>query len=465
MTVRVGSKAAAVAGVAAFSLVLAACGSDDDGDASATGDAGGAVAEDCPAEVQEILDDFGDLSGEEVYFYTSITGTEDQPYIDSFVPFEECSGAEVVFEGTQEFESQLIVRIQSGNPPDMALFPQPGLLETIVNQTGAVLPASAEVEALTDEGWAESFKPYGTVEDTFYAAPVSTDMKSFVWYSPSIFEENGYEIPETWDEMIALTDQMIADYPDVKPWCAGIFFGDASGWPATDWMEDLMLRLHGRDVYDQWITNELPFNSPEVAEALEYAGQILKNPDYVNGGFGDVQTVATTDFRDAGQPILNDECFLHRQASFYQANWPEGTTVAEDGDVFAFYMPVLEQTEGTPILMGGTFAARFVESDAAEAFQRYLATPYWANEKIKLSGQGWISANKGVDVANLVSPIDVLATESLTDPEAIVGFDASDLMPGEVGTGSFWTQMIEWIANDKSDEDVLNAIQDSWPSS
>ena len=126
---------------------------------------------------------------------------------------------------------------------------------------------------------------------------------------------------------------------------SGIESGDATGWPATDWVEDVMLRTAGAETYDKWVNHEIPFNDPAVAEALAEVGKIIKNPDYVNGGFGDVRTIATTSFQDAGQPILDGSCFMHRQASFYAANWPEGTDVSENGEIWAFYLPAMTADE------------------------------------------------------------------------------------------------------------------------
>lgn len=445
-------RSAAVAGGLGIALVLTACGGDsgDGGDGDA--EAGGEV--DCSA-----FEEFGDLEGETVSVYTSIVSPEDAPHIESYRPFEECTGAEVDYEGSREFEAQLVVRIQSGNAPDIAYIPQPGLLQTLVRDTGAVVPAPDSVAANVDEFWNEDWKAYGSVDGTFYAAPIGANVKSFVWYSPSMFEEAGYEIPQTWDELIDLSDQIVAD--GGVPWCAGIGSGDATGWPATDWLEDLVLRTAGPEVYDQWVAHEIPFDDPRIAEALAEVGSILKNEEYVNGGLGGVQSIASTEFGDAGLPILDGACWMHRQASFYQANWPEGTEVAEDGDVFAFYLPSMDDTR--PLLGGGEFAAAFSDRPAVQAFQTYLSSDDWANEKAKVSGPGWVSSNTGLDPANLESPIDQLSAELFQDEEAIFRFDASDLMPGEVGAGSFWTEMTNWIANDKDDQAVLEAIEASWP--
>jgi alpha-glucoside transport system substrate-binding protein len=447
--------ATAVAGGAALLLALTACGGDDDSGDAAAGGGGSDI--DCSA-----FDEYGDLSGKTVSVYTSIVAPEDQPHIDSYKPFEECTGATVTYEGSKEFEAQLVVKIQSGNAPDVAYIPQPGLLQTLVRDTDAVVPAPEGVTQMVDEHFSEEWKGYGTVDGTFYAAPLGANVKSFVWYSPAMFEDAGYEIPETWDDMIALSDEIAAE--GGKPWCAGIGSGDATGWPATDWLEDVMLRTAGPEVYDQWLNHEIPFNDPQVAEALATVGEILKNEDYVNGGLGGVQSIASTEFQEAGIPILDGSCWMHRQASFYQANWPEGTTVAEDGDVFAFYLPQIEGEE-RPVLGGGEFVAAFADRPEVQAFQQYLASPDWANEKARVTGPGWVSANTGLDPANLESPIDQLSAEILQDETSVFRFDASDLMPGAVGAGSFWTEMTNWIANDKDDQAVLDSIESSWPAS
>lgn len=434
-------------------LALAACGGGGN-EPQATAD----VDVDCAA-----YESYGDLNGKTVSVYTSIVSPEDQPQIDSYKPFEDCTGATVDYEGSREFEAQLQVRLQAGNPPDIAYIPQPGLLKSLVGQyPDLVIPASEGTVANVDEFFSPEWKEYGTVDGTFYAAPLGANVKSFVWYSPSAFADAGYEIPTTWDALIELSDKIVAD--GGKPWCAGIGSGDATGWPATDWVEDVMLRTAGPDVYDQWVNHEIPFDDPQVAQALDQVASVLKNPDYVNGGLGDVSSIATTEFGDAGLPILDGTCYMHRQASFYQANWPEGTTVAEDGDVFAFYLPGASEDE-KPVLGGGEFVAAFADRPEVQAFQAYLASPEWANAKAQVSGPGWVSANTGLDPSNLESPIDQLSAEILADEAAVFRFDGSDLMPSEVGAGAFWTEMTEWIATDKDTGAVLAAIEAAWPAS
>jgi len=406
---------------------------------------------------------YGDLKGKSVSVYTSIVAPEDTSHKDSYKPFEQCTGATVKYEGSKEFEAQLPVRVKGGNPPDIAYIPQPGLLQTLV-KTGKVMKAPQAVSDNTDKYFTKDWKAYGTVDGAFYAAPLGANVKSFVWYSPKTFKAKGYAVPKTWDELMALSTKIATDDPKGKPWCAGFGSGEATGWVGTDWLEDLMLRTAGPDTYNKWVAHQIPFNDPAVATALAKVGSILKNDKFVNGGLGDVKSIATTTFQDAGVPILDGSCYLHRQASFYAANWPKGTKVAEDGDVWAFYLPTVDPSAGKPVLGGGEFVAAFANRPEVAAFQAYLASPEWANNKAKATpGGGWVSANKELKVDNLASAVDKLSAQILQDPKAVFRFDASDQMPGAVGAGTFWKEMTNWVATNKSDKDVLDAIEQSWP--
>ncbi len=449
-------RVAALAGIAVVSLTAAACGGSDDTTAGGSSSSGGA---DCAA-----YSSYGDLKGKTVTIYTSIVAPEDQPQIDSYKPFEQCTGATIKYEGSKEFEAQLPVRVKGGNAPDLAIVPQPGLLATLV-ATGKVMEAPAETAANVDKYFGADWKAYGTVNGKFYAAPLGANVKSFVWYSPSAFKDKGYTVPETWADLMSLTEKIANDNKDAKPWCAGFGSGDATGWVGTDWLEDVLLRTAGPDVYDKWVKHEIPFNDPQVADALSKVGAILKNPKYVNGGLGDVKTIASTTFQDAGQPILDGSCYMHRQASFYAANWPAGTKVAEDGDVWAFYLPAVDPSKGKPVLGGGEFIAAFADRPEVKAFQTYLSSADWANNKAKATpAGGWVSANKELDVANLVSPMDKLSAQILQDKNAVFRFDGSDQMPGAVGAGTFWKGMTDWIIG-KDDKATLDFIEGSWPKS
>jgi alpha-glucoside transport system substrate-binding protein len=429
---------------------MAACGDDKGSDSTSTSASSSSI--DCSPYTK-----FGDLKGKTVSVYTSIVTPEDTPQIDSYKPFEQCTGVTVKYQGDKSFETQVLVQAKAGNPPDIAYVPQPGLLKQLV-ATGKAVAAPAETEANVDKWWSKDWKTYGTVDGKFYAAPLGANVKSLVWYSPSEFKKSNYAIPTTLDELKTLSDKMAAEKK--KPWCAGINSGAATGWPVTDWVEDFMLRLSGPETYDKWVNHQIPFNGPESTAAFDAVGAYLKNPAYVNGGLGDVKSIASTTFQDGGLPILDGTCEMHRQASFYAANWPKGTKVAEDGDVFAFYLPA-KDTTSKPVLGAGEFVLAFADRPEVKAFQTYLSSDTWANIKAKLSS-GWVSANKGLDTANLTNPIDQLSAKILLDPKSEFRFDGSDQMPAAVGSDSFWKQATAWITGQDTKATVDN-IEKSWP--
>lgn len=443
------------AATAATALLVAGCSG---GANSIGGSSGGDSSDvDCSA-----FEEYGKFDGETVSLFSSIREVEADQLQQTFEKFTECTGITVEHNGVGEFESQIVVQVEGGNAPDLAIFPQPGLLERMV-RAGHVLPAPAEVEKNVDEGWSEDWKTYGTFDGKFYAAPLMASVKSFVWYSPQMFKDGGYEIPETWDELLALTKKIVADHPDgdVKPWCAGIESGGATGWPATDWLEDMVLRMGGAETYDKWVTHEIAFNDPTIVKAMDAMGTILRDDQYVNGGIGDARSIATTSFNDGGQPILEGKCYMYRMASFYEAQWPEGTKVSEDGDAFAFYFPGVTKDE-KPLITGGEFVGAFNDREATKAVQRYMSSSLWANTRVEIGGV--TSANLGVDPSKASSDILRLAMELLQDKDAIARFDGSDLMPSEVGAGSFWTGMTQWINGEKDTATVLSDIDATWPA-
>ncbi|MGK5675167.1 ABC transporter substrate-binding protein [Micromonospora sp. URMC 106] len=438
-------QALAIAGVLGLALSATACGTGDDKKSDTAGSA------ECAA-----YEKYGDNDGKKVTIYSSIRDIEADRLEESWKQFENCTGIEIDHEGSGEFEAQLGVRVDGGNAPDLAFIPQPGLLKRFAD-SGKLKPAGAETKKTAEENYPADWLKYSTVNGQFYGAPLGSNVKSFVWYSPKTFKEKGWTVPTTWDELISLSDKIAAS--GTKPWCVGIESGDATGWPATDWIEDLMLRTQTPEVYDQWTTHGIKFNDPKVVEAVDKAGTILKNEKYVNAGFGGVKSIATTSFQEAGVPITTGKCALHRQASFYANQWPQGTKVAEDGDVFAFYFPAIDAAKGKPVLGGGEFVAAFADRPEVQAVQTYLASGEYANSRAKIGD--WVSANNKLDLANVANPIDKLSVQILQDKSTVFRFDGSDLMPATVGAGTFWKGMVDWI-NGKDTATVLGGIESSW---
>ena len=446
---------AAAASGAAIALALTACAGDDLG-GGGDGGGGGEADSDCAAYEQ-----YGTFDGETVSISSTISDQEADQLEESWADFTACTGITIEHNGTNEFESQIFVQVEGGNAPDLAIFPQPGLIQRMVDGDHLV-PAGESAMEQAEANYTEDWLTYGNVDGEQYGVPIMGSVKSFVWYSPSVFEENGYEIPETWDDMMALTDTIVADHGSdtVKPWCFGIESGGATGWPATDFVEDAVLREAGPDVYDQWVDHEIPFDDPQILASLQRVGDILQNPDYVNGGIGDPRSIAATAWADAGLQVLEGNCFMFRAASFFEAQLPEGTDVGPDGDIFAFYLPA-DSADEQPLLVAGDNVAAFNDNEATQAVAAYLASAEWANSRVSIGGV--VSPNQGVDPANASSDVLRLTLELMQDDSAVVRFDGSDLMPSSVGAGTFWSEMTKWIDGQTDAEQALTAIENSWP--
>ena len=341
----------AVAGLATATLALAACGGGSSGGSSATPSS--TNTDPACADYAK----YGSFPGTKVTILTSILPPEQQLYEKSWAQFSKCTGITVVYEGTDQFEAQLPTRVAGGNAPNIAFIPQPGLLNKLSKN---IKPAPQAVQDNAGKYWNPSIVEYGKVNGTLLGAPLSTNMKSLVWYSPKFFTSKGYKVPATWDEMFTLSDQMVKD--GVKPWCGGIESGGATGWPATDWIEQIFLRQQGGDKYNQWVAHEIKFESPEFTQAMDTLNKWMRNPAYVNASFGDVKTIATVSFQDAIKPIPAGKCGMLQQASFIANQLPKGSKIAEDGDAFAFYLPPISPDVKTPIVGGGEIVAAF--SDA-----------------------------------------------------------------------------------------------------
>ena len=406
--------------------------------------------------------DAGEADGV-VTIYGTIADTEAELLDKSWADWEKENNIDIKYESSKEFEAQISIRAQGGKAPDLAIFPQPGLLADLASRD-FVQPAPKAVADNAKKYWSEDWAAYATTGGTLYGAPLMASVKGYIWYSPKQFKDWGVEVPTTWDELLAVT-KTIQEKTGKAPWCAGFGSDAASGWPGTDWVEDLVLRQAGPETYDDWVTNKTKFSDPAIKKAFDSVGEILLNPKYVNAGLGDVKSINATPFGDAARVVGNGTCPMTHQASFFDGFLTDpkngNATVGPDADVWAFITPPIEAGAGQAVTGGGEIVAAFSNDADTQKVQEYLSSPEWANSRVKLGGV--ISANNGLDPKNASSPILEDAIKVLTDPDTTFRFDASDLMPGVVGTGSFFKGMVDWV-NGTPTDDVLKTIDASWPS-
>ena len=401
----------------------------------------------------------GKYKGTVVTMTGPFTDEDAVKFNNSVKEFEEKTGIDIQYEGSKQFEASISVRVDAGDAPDIVDFPQPGLLGNFVKAGKVVDLNTFMSEDWLKQNYKQSWLDMATMEGP--DGPMMAGVwqrfngKSLVWYPKAKFEEAGYEIPQTWDELMALTQQ-IADDGDTA-WCIGIESGAATGWPATDWIEDIMLRTTSLENYDKWTRGELKFESPEVKNAAELMAQIWFNDDYVYGGRA---SIVSTFFGDAPTPMFEDppKCWLHRQGNFITSFFPEGVEAGKDYDFF--YFPPIDAEYGKPFLVAGDIMAMFNDRPEVRAVMEFFST----GESVKawLAAGGALSPHNDASLDWYGDDVERGIAELVQQADA-VRFDGSDLMPGAVGAGSFWKGMTDWIAGAIDLDTALKEIDAAWP--
>jgi alpha-glucoside transport system substrate-binding protein len=392
--------------------------------------------------------------GDTITILGTLTGVGETKLREAMAPFTEATGVEIIYEGSDAFTTLVPVRVDSGNPPDIALFPQPGLMMDFA-EAGQMVPLTDFIDRATlADAYDEYLLNLVSLEDDVYGLWMRADVKSLVWYNPQAFEAKGYTVPQTWAEMEALSDRIIAD--GSKPWCMGMESGQATGWVGTDWVEDILLRQSGPEVYDQWVKHEIPFTDPKVKAAFEGFGAIALNPDAVLGG---TTGILSTPFGEAPLPLFDDPpgCYLHHQASFIVEFLPD--TVKPGVNLSVFPLPPINPAQGQAVIMGGIVFGVFNDTPAVRALMTYLATPephtIWA-------GLGsYVSPHRQVSLDAYPDDLTRKQAEILREVE-ILRFDGADLMPGAIGTGAFWSGIVDYVDGQDLDT-VLENIDTAWP--
>ena len=409
------------------------------------------------------------LEGEEVTITGALIGEDQEGFRANFESFTEETGIVVTYQGSDNFEQEIQIQMESGDTPDFALWPQPGAVVDAAQR--GMLTSLADLDIDLD-AYATNFSSYlvglGTVDDVVYGGANAANLKSIVWYQPAEFEARGYAVPETWDAMIALADQIVAD--GMNPFCFGMYSNGASGWLATDWMEDIMLRTgNGTASYDQWVTNELKFEDPIVKNAATLLSQIMHTENYVVGG---TDAIVSTYFGNAQDPMFskdangNPGCFMHRQASFIPAFWPEANQAEAGIETTVFPFPVIDESLPKAALGAGDMWGAFNDRDATKAVAEYMLSENFHAAAAAMPNNARLSAHTGFDTSQYSKDINRILGDIIADALAADAFrfDASDLMPPEVGAGSFWKEMMNLAVEGPGYIDTALAnIDTSWP--
>ena len=409
------------------------------------------------------------LEGEEVFITGALVGNDAAGFQENFDSFTEETGIIVSFQGSDNFEQEVQIQMESGDTPDIALWPQPG---AVVDAAQRGYLVSLEDLGVDMDEYRSSFSSYivglGEVDGAHYGGAHAFNLKSIVWYQPAEFEARGYSIPTTWDEMIALADQIVAD--GMTPFCFGMYSNGASGWLATDWMEDIMLRTgEGTATYDKWVSHDIPFNDPVVKNAATFLSQIMHTEGYVVGG---TDAIVSTYFGNAQDPMFekdangNPGCFMHRQASFITSFWPEAAQAGAGTETTVFPFPAMDDGLPKAALGAGDMFGVFNDRDATKEVVNYMLSSNFFEAAAQRPDNSRIYGHVDFDTSLYSKDITRVLADTITGAlaENAFRFDASDLMPPEVGAGSFWKEMMNLAVEGPGYIDTaLDNIEKSWP--
>ena len=430
----------ALAGLAAIAVIGAACGGSTTSPSPATSAPPASV----PASGEVPSTPSDDLSGQEVTVIGTWGGTEQDAFLAMVKPWEERTGATVKYTGTRDLNTVLTTGVASGVLPDLAGLPGPGQM---TEWAGSLVDLSGVLDSATySSETAAPLVELGTVNGKLVGVFIKTAVKGLIWYNPSVIDLSG-GAPATWDDLQGVVSQNASKAQ--AAWCVGIESGAASGWPGTDWIEDIVLRQAGPDVYNSWWQGQVKWTDPQIKSAFETFGSV------VAAAYGGGTGVNATNFQVAGDPLFASPpgCLFHHQASFITGLGGFATaTAGTDYDFFPF--PDIDAQYSGAVEGAGDLFGMFHDTPAARSLMAYLVTAEAQDIWVKIGGA--LSANK--NATGYPDDISKRSAEALLNAKIFV-FDASDLMPAAMNS-AFWSGVVKY-ASDPGQLDSILAELDS----
>lgn len=421
--------------LAAVALVATACPGEEADDEAA------------PPPAEE------DLSGQSVEVAAVWTGAEQASFEAVLDSFAQETGANVTYTSTgDDIATVLGTRIEGGDPPDVALLPQPGLMFDLEEQ-GALQEIEDVAGSEVDANYAQSWRDLGSVDGTLYGVWFKAANKSTVWYNLNVFSDAGVQPAESWDEFVS-SAQTISDF-GIEP----VSIAGADGWTLSDWFENLYLQIAGPDMYDQLTNHEIPWTDQTVIETLETWADIVGDNALIVGG---ANGALNTDFPTSVAQVYTDP---PDGAIVYEGDFVAGVITDEteaqlgtDADFFNF--PLVEGAQPS-VMGGGDMAVMLTDNEAAQALMRYLASPEAGEVWAELGG--FTSPNQNVDLAVYPDDITRRSAEALTTAE-VFRFDLSDLQPAEFGStpgAGIWGLLQDFMRNPDDAQGIAQQLEDA----
>ncbi len=366
-------------------------------------------------------------------------------------PWQTDTLAKVNFTGTRDITPTLTTRVEGNNPPDIAITAEVGLFRQFAAE-GRLIPLSkCGVGEMVTAEYPQGFVDLGTVDGELYGFFMKADTKGTIWYNPKLFAEKGLT-PLTADssfaDLIALSDK--AKAAGVAPWSVGIESGGASGWPGTDWIQQILLNEAGGAVYDGVIDGTIPFTDPRVKDAWQKFGKIVLTEGYTSQG--GAEGVNATGFQDATFPPFMSPpqaamTYLGGFAGgFITEQFPNAKPV-EDYNFFTF--------PGGGITGGASLVYAFDESPETCSLLNYLASA--EAQKIWVDEGGFTSVNKMVATTAYPDPVAKAQAEQLTQAK-VFRFDLDDAIGGALQT-AYFEGVTQYLASPGDLDKILASIE------
>jgi alpha-glucoside transport system substrate-binding protein len=388
----------------------------------------------------------------DVVVFSPWVGVDADRFDKVLAGFTEETGISVRNTGSANFEADLLARVNDGDAPDVAVSPQPGLVDDLI-ASGQITPLRGAAESAATQAY-PPLVDLVSHDDEIWGAWFELSVKSLVWFDPAVLAQYG-DAPKSLADLADLGANAVSD--GLPPWCVALRAFGASGWPGTDWVEDLILRFQGTEVFDAWVSGEIPFTDDRITQSINsFSSDVIGPGRAATGSIGPLRTFV----EDGADPLFEAPpgCLFHRQASFLRPHLPEGAVIAPDGDVDFFVLPPAVEGDPTPILVGGSVAVTFSEEQKAQRLIEYLATPDSADPFANAGG--FISPYPDFDADRYLDDVDRRIAQIVEEAD-ILRFDGSDLMPPSVGTGTFWEGIMA-LASGSSVAESAELMQSGW---
>jgi alpha-glucoside transport system substrate-binding protein len=413
---------------AALALAMVGCGGDDDGGGTAKGD--------------------GQLT-----VFSLWGGSEQEAFQKVLDQFTKNTGIKTKYESARDFLPVIRTRLAAGNPPEVAIIPRPGVVAELARDDSLTPLEDLGLDPdKINENYSDTWTSLATVDDKLYGVVAKANSKSLIWYKPTSFQQNGFQIPKTWDELMTITEKYKSMGKD--PWAVGAQGRDNS-WTLTDWFENIYARQAGKDNYTKLFNGDLAFNDQTVKDTLNTMTSVI-NDKYVAGG---IDTALAIGFVDGIGRVFskNPVAEMYMEGGFVGgiALGQVNPSLKIGTDIDSFPWPEIKAENGNPLVGGGDVASAFVNDEDAAKLIEYLSTPEAGD--IWVSTGAIASPNEGVNSSDYPNELVSKEAEQLKSAESFL-FDGSDLLPGTLGQ-EFGTLLQQIVKNPDNMNGLLDAYQ------